>query len=509
MSFAERTNAAFFVNNPSLSDLHSQRPSTFPSTDLSKEFRQIDLVLCLFPNMSSVGAKISFAGVARQVIEKQVRPSQAASRPSFLAMQPQNMQALVRSLMPSSTQKNWTRIFMELFLSFLLLAVSAVHIYHGALLFHRVVVNTKVQPGRACASSSFLINSSAIGIVDPRFCPNLRLAQPTVSCSNIGSNVADVQASAILNIPNKMFFFAQDCAATNISNSPQCKAFLASSLSPDSSAILESQSQFSVPFFRQLSKFCSASIAHLATSANDATTEITSIMSLTPSISHPSTFSPFCSCDAAWAVILLDSRGEGANTAAKFLLQEPMNDASAVQILDGADAAAVNCDNIVLGSACALPTAVRTKSGSGCACLQWIHFESQFWWLLLLLQMTAAVAAWLRDGSALLLPLLAYRDVPAVRSMSFSLPCAIAKAIWRPHILGDSTAVSNMARMDDSDFKQRWLHHFQTYTLAQHLPMFIGSHFFSSVVSMADDQSLRLLFTDLAAQAAIAGLGVR
>jgi hypothetical protein len=457
--------------------------------------------------MSSDRAKLSFAGVARQVIEQQVRPTQVVSRPLLSAMRPQNMQALVRSLMPSGQQKNWTRILTELFLSFLLLAVSIVHIYHGAFLFHRVVVNTKVQPGRACASSSFLINASAFGMVDPKFCPNLRLAQPTLSCSNIGSINADAQVSATLNIPNKMFFFAQDCATTNNSNSPQCQAFLASSLSPDSSA--STQSRASLPVFRQLSKFCSVSIAHLATSANDASSEITSFMSLAPSISQPSTFSPFCSCDAAWAILLLDSRGKSTTTAAKFLLQEPMNDVSAVQILDGADAAAVNCDNIFLDSACALPTAVRMKSGSGCACLQWIHFESQLWWLLLLLQMTAAVAAWLRDGTALLLPLLAYRDVSAVRSMNFSLPCAIATAIWRPHILGDSTAASIRARSDDSDFKQRWLHHFQTYTLAQHLPMFIGTYFFSHVVSMTDDQSLRLLYTDLAAQAAIAGLGIR
>ncbi len=452
---------------------------------------------------------MSFASVARQVIHQQIRPSLLESRSTTATPQPPNMQALMRSLMPRGAQKDWLRICVELIMSAILLAVSAVHIFHGALLFHGIVVNVKVQPGRVCASSSFLIDSSAIGIIDPRFCPNLQLAQPTISCSSLGSTVTDAQVSALFGIPSKMFFFAQDCASANNSYSPQCKALLASSLSMNSSAGLESQSQSqsSALIFKQLSKFCSASLAHLQTSTKDASIEITSMTSLSPSFSRPSTLFSFCSCDAAWAIITLDSRGAATSTAAKFLLQEPPNDASAVEILAGPEAAALNCDSVLLGPACAFSTAVRTPLGNGCACLQWIHFESKLWWMLILLQMTAATAVWLREGAALLLPLLAYRNVAAARSLSFSLPCAIAITVWSPRVIAESPAASS--RASAGDFKRRWLLHFLTFTVAQHSPMFVGSFFFSRVVSMSDDPFLKSQYSDLATQSAIAGLGTR
>jgi hypothetical protein len=457
--------------------------------------------------MSTARPRISLADVAEQVIHQQIRPPLAATRSRAIAQQP-NWQGLLHAFMPNGTRKkNRARILVDLILSFLLLAVSAIHIYHGALLFHRVVVNLDVKPGRACASSSFLVNHSAMGVIDPKFCPNLRLAQPAVSCSDISNNVDDAKISSSLNTQNKIFFLAQGCSAMNVSNSAQCKAFLASSLSPDSSERLLSQDPTPFNFYQHLSKFCSASVAHLATSTGDTSIEITSMMSLAPSFSFPTLNFPFCSCDASWAIIALDGRGSGALTAAKFLLQEPLNDASAVEILAGAEAAAVNCRINMMSSACAFPTAVRTPQGSGCACLQWIHFESKLWWLLLLLQMTAAVAVWLREGTALLLPLLAYRNVHSVRSMNFSLPCAVAMALWEPHVLEESSSANNSASSDG--FKRRWLNHFQTFTLAQHLPMFLGGFYFSRVVAMAGDQALQLSSSDVAAQAAIAGLGLR
>lgn len=455
--------------------------------------------------MSTARPRISFADLAEQVIDQQIRPSLAATRSRAAALQP-NWQGLLHALMPNgSRKKNWARIFVDLIFSLLLLAVSAFHIYHGALLFHRVVVNLDVNPGRACASSSFLVNHSAMGVIDSKFCPNLRLAQPAVSCSDFSNNVDDAKTRVSLKTQNKIFFLAQDCSAINVGYSTQCEAFLASSLSPDSSERLLSQDP--TPFYLHLSKFCSASVAHLATSTGDTSIEITSMMSLAPSFSFPSLNFPFCSCDASWAIIALDGRGSGASTAAKFLLQEPLNDASAVEILAGAEAAAVNCHINMLGSACAFPTAVRTPQGSGCACLQWIHFESKLWWLLLLLQMTAAVAVWLREGTALLLPMLAYRNVHAVRSMNFSLPCAVAMVLWQPHVLEESSSANNNASSDG--FKRRWLHHFQTFTLAQHLPMFLGNFFFSRVVAMSGDQALQPSSSDVAAQTAIAGLGLR
>jgi hypothetical protein len=449
--------------------------------------------------------KMSFAVVARQVINEQVRPSRGLSRgPAVL--QTNNLHALVRALLPLKSQKDWLRIFVDLLLCVLLCLVSAIHVYHGALLFHEVVVNTKIHSGRVCASSSFHVDPSAIGMIDPQFCPNLQLVQPAMSCSGFSSDVADAKVNALFSLPDRMFFVAQNCESDNSNISTQCKAFLASSLSPDNEKV-QSKSEFPSLTFQHLSKICSTSLAHIATSANEKSIEITSMISTTPSIILPTSVFPFCSCDAAWAIISLD--GKGAGTAAKFLLQDPPIDASAVEILDGPEAAASNCQKNYLGSACALPIAVRTPLGNGCACLQWIHFQSKFWWLLLVLQMTAAATVWLREGTALILPLIAYRDMATVCLMSSSLPCALATAVWRPHLLSQPSSLT-FSRTHRADFRNRWLHHFQIFTLAQHLPMFIGSYFFAHVISMTDDTHLQKLPSlELAAITAVAGWGLR
>lgn len=455
--------------------------------------------------MPSTLANHRFANVAFKVIHEQIRPLRDPISHASIALQPSSMRELVRTLMPRASPKDRIRISFDLTMSILLLVISAIHIYHGALIFHGVVVSASVQPGRACASSSFLIDPSAIGIVDPNFCYKMRLEQPVVSCSSIGN---DAKVNALFDIPNKLFFVAKDCAtAKNSSSNDQCRALFASSLIPDSSW---PQSQSS-PMF-QLSQFCSSSMAHLGNSATDTTIEITSITSLVPSFSRPSSVFPFCSCDAAWAITSVDARGGGASSTTKFLLQDPPQDSSNVKILEGAEAAAVNCDKINLGSTCVLPTAVRTPLGPGCACLQWIQFKSQFWWILLFLQITAAATVWLREGTALLLPALAFRNVHSVSSMSFSLPCAVATAFWRPHVLAQAPIIEETEvgiGQHANDFRRRWLQHFQMFTLAQHLPMFIGSYLFARVVSMSDDRSLQLTSSNVAAQAAIAGWGLR
>jgi hypothetical protein len=451
--------------------------------------------------MSSSRPNFRFAAVALQVIREQVRPITNANSLTSVALQPRSLQDIVRALMPRASPKDWIRVSFDLTLSVFLWVISAVHIYHGALIFHGVVVSPSVQPGRACASSSFLIDPSTIGVVDPNFCYNMRLEQPVLSCSSIGT---DTKVNALFDISNTLFLAAKDCAATQNSSiiSEQCRAFLASKLFPDTGSAIQSQSSA----FLHLSKFCSSSMAHMVTSAGDSTIEISSITSLAPSFSLPSSEFQLCSCDAAWAIISVDGRGGGALSATKFLLQDPPKDSSDVKILEGLEADAVNCHGKKLGPACAMPTAVRTSHGPGCACLQWIHFKSNFWWLLLLLQMTAAAAAWLREGAALLLPVLSYRDVDKVSSMNFSLPCAIATAVWRPHEL--EVSPSRIGQQGD-DFRLRWLQHFQNFTLAQHLPMFIGSYFFARAVSMTDDKSLQLPSTYVAALAAIAGWGLR
>jgi hypothetical protein len=133
---------------------------------------------------------------------------------------------------------------------------------------------------------------------------------------------------------------------------------------------------------------------------------------------------------------------------------------------------AISSDDV--GSACALPTAVRAPQGSGCACLQVIlehqtmphelarmhacthdncrcsvfalipscggccsysraipHlFIPSICFCHTLHMMVAATSLWLREGTALLLPLLAYRNVNLVGYTSRSLPCATASTIW-------------------------------------------------------------------------------
>jgi hypothetical protein len=399
------------------------------------------------------------------------------------------------------------RVSLDITLSVFLWIVSAIHIYHGALLFHRVAVGINLQPGRACASSSFLVDPSAIGVVDPQFCPNLQLVLPSLSCSSITGKVEDAEVSAFFDIPSKMFFTAQECSSsTNTSQSPQCKAFFSSYLSPDSEE-LKFQTSSAFVFFERLSKICRTSIAHLSTHATESVVNLNAITSLLPAISQPSSFSPFCSCNSAWAILLRGGQGADAAAVAKFLLQEPTSVSLAVEILTGAEAAVINCHGDALGSLCAFPTAVRTQQGNGCACLQWIHFEPKFWWMLLLLQLAASTTAWLREGTALCLPLLAYRNVRIVLSMRSSLPCAIAGAIWRPHLI-DQSSLGNVMEHGDGIWRG-WLQHLQIFTLAQHLPMFVGCYIFAQVVERADDTALHLPSTALAAQASIVGFGVR
>jgi hypothetical protein len=450
--------------------------------------------------MPSKHANHRFASVAFKVIHEQIRPLRDPNSRASFGLQTSSIPELMNTLMPRASPKDRLRAAFDLAMSIFLLVISVIHIYHGALIFHWVVVSASVQPGRACASSSFLIDSSAMGIVDPNFCYKMRLEQPAISCSKIGT---ETKVNALFDISNKLFFFAKDCETTkNNSNSNQCRALFASSLFPSSDGL---QSHLS-PIFH-LSQFCSSSMAHIETSFTDTTIEITSISSIAPSFFRPSSLFPFCSCDAAWAIAYVDARRGGALSTTKFLLEEPPQDASDVKILEGAEAAEVNCDKINLGSACVMPTAVRTPLGLGCACLQWIHFKSQFWWILLLLQVAAAATAWLREGTALLLPAMAYRNVDSVRSMSFSVPCALATAVWRPHVLEQASSAG--VGSQSGDFRHRWLHHFQMFTLAQHLPMFIGSYLFARVVSMSDDRSLQLPSSASAAQAAIAGCGLR
>ncbi len=454
---------------------------------------------CLDTTMSSTPANHRFANVAFKVIDEQIRPLRDTRSPALIALQPRSIQEFVRTWMTESP-KDPIRVSFDLTMSILLLAISAIHIYHGALIFHGVVVTASVQPGRTCASSSFLMKPSAIGIVDPNFCYKLRLQEPVLSCSSIGS---DAKVNALFDIPNKLFLVGNDCAtAQNSNSSDQCRALFASSLFSHSDG---SQSQSS-PIVH-LSQFCSSSMAHMGTSASDTTIEVTSITSLKPSFLLPSSVFPFCSCDAAWTIVSVDGRGGGATSTTKFLLQEPPRDTSDVKVLEGAEAAAVNCHKIDMGSTCVMPTAVRTPFGLGCACLQWIHFKSQLWWILLLLQMIAAATVWLREGTALLLPAMAYRNVHSVNSMKSSLPCAIATAVWRTHLSEQASIAAS--GQHGSDFRRYWLQHFQTFTLAQHLPMFIGSYLFARLVSMSDDTSLQIPSSNLAALAAVAGWGLR
>jgi len=51
----------------------------------------------------------------------------------------------------------------------------------------QVVVSPKIQPGRACGSSSFLLDPSSIGLPPPSFCPSLQLAlvRPATGTSHL------------------------------------------------------------------------------------------------------------------------------------------------------------------------------------------------------------------------------------------------------------------------------------------------------------------------------------
>ncbi len=63
------------------------------------------------------------------------------------------------------------------------------------------------------------------------------------------------------------------------------------------------------------------------------------------------------------------------------------------------------------------------------------------------------------------------------------------------------------------DFKKQWVLHTQMFTLVQHVPMFIGTHYYLAVVSdgnsgvrAASDQVLYKPHAELAQQAAVVGM---
>ena len=135
----------------------------------------------------------------------------------------------------------------------------------------QVVVSNNIQPGRACGSSSFLIDPSTIGLVPPSFCPSLQLAQvghtkhsppqpahqisdillshsplclvplmqqpthysifpawcmPLINTINLHCNCKSHEICPQFLSPHfpslpQMFFFAQDCAIANSSMSTQ------------------------------------------------------------------------------------------------------------------------------------------------------------------------------------------------------------------------------------------------------------------------------------------------
>ncbi len=123
--------------------------------------------------------------------------------------------------------------------------------------------------------------------------------------------------------------------------------------------------------------------------------------------------------------------------------------------------------------------------------------------------MFAAAAAWLREATALTLPLFAFRNVKLIQSMSASLPCNVAAALWQPPMIYSSPTPSSSATLA---FKMKWLRHLQLFTLLQHAPMFVGAHFYLVVTSddggsgrVSNDELLYKPIAEIARQAAVAG----
>lgn len=142
--------------------------------------------------------------------------------------------------------------------------------------------------------------------------------------------------------------------------------------------------------------------------------------------------------------------------------------------------------------------------------MQWLKFASGLWWIFLFLQVFAAAGTWIREGTALTLPLFAFRNTKLIQSMRFCLPCAIAAALWDPPMINaSSTSTSSGGRV----FTKRWLNHAVVFTVIQHVPMFIGAHFYldvvadgSSDVRAALDDVLYKPIAEIARQAAVVGV---
>jgi hypothetical protein len=127
------------------------------------------------------------------------------------------------------------------------------------------------------------------------------------------------------------------------------------------------------------------------------------------------------------------------------------------------------------------------------------------WHILLFLQIFAAAASWIREGTAIALPLLAFRNVKLIQGpMRFCLPCAIAAAVWNPPMIA--------ATRGSGELRKLWLSHVLLFTLLQHTPMFVGAHYYLSLVDdgggvgrVEDDFALFKPIASVSQQAAVVG----
>jgi hypothetical protein len=125
--------------------------------------------------------------------------------------------------------------------------------------------------------------------------------------------------------------------------------------------------------------------------------------------------------------------------------------------------------------------------------------------------MAASAVVWLREGTALALPLMAFRNVKLVESMRFCLPCAVASAMWQPPMISGAAAPT-VFRVECRALTKKWLRHAVQFTLLQHAPMFIGAHFYLIAIvdaseggTTARDEALYRPIAALARQAAVVG----
>ncbi len=123
--------------------------------------------------------------------------------------------------------------------------------------------------------------------------------------------------------------------------------------------------------------------------------------------------------------------------------------------------------------------------------------------------MLAAASAWLREGTALTLPLFAFRNVKLIQSMRYCLPCLAAATFWDPPML---SSYSNRSSLGWREFAKKWLRHAQVFTIVQHAPMLIGAHFYLIVIGdgggsrSSIDEVLYKPIAGVAVQAAVVGL---